>query len=271
MQAGVDFQVHRNPAALGGQGPGVFGADHRLGQAVPGQQGNLPGAGAAQHQDGAPHAAPPQAHPLGGGGYGEGADALPGADAGHRQIPVAVGVGLHHRHELPTLRQQGGEGGQVVPQGGGVHLNPRPPPGVGLGGTMECEGEGQQGGQEHHGPVVAQAVVHQQSREAHHPCPAPHQHDAPGVEHVDGRRPPPEGGGGGQLQGGQPQEQKPYAQGKGEVEGVEPGQGEVLDQQALRRQQDQGERQANPIEARPVPPGPLGQPATQQQEDGGGE
>ena len=84
---GVDFQVHRDPAALGGQGPGVVGADHRLGQAVPGQQGNLPGAGVTQHQDGAQHAAPPQARTLGGGGYGEGTDALPGADAGNLQIP----------------------------------------------------------------------------------------------------------------------------------------------------------------------------------------
>ena len=136
---------------------------------------------------------------------------------------------------------------------------------------MEGEGEGQQGGQEHHRPIVAQAVVHQQTGEARHPRPAPHQYDAPGVEHIDGRRPPPEGGSGGQLQGGQPQEQKAHAQGEGEVEGVEPGQVKVLDQQALRRQQNQGGQQAGPIEARPVPPGPLGQPAPQQQEDGGGE
>ena len=271
MQAGVDLEVDLQPPAGGLQRPGVGGAHQRLGQPVPGQQGGLLRARAAQNQDGPPDAAPAQPRPLGGGGHSEGGHPLVGADPGNLQIPVAVGVGLHHRHEGGPRRQQGGQGGQVVPQGPGVDLRPRPGVRPGPGGPPEGEGEGQQGGEQGYGGVVPQAVVHEKPGEAGGPRPAPHQHDAPGVEDIHRRRPPPEGGDGGQLQGGQPQKQKAHAQGQGEVEGVKPGQFQRLHQQALPRQQGHGEEQQRPAGRHPMPPGAAGQQAAQQQEDGGGE
>ena len=71
--------------------------------------------------------------------------------------------------------------------------------------------------------------------------------DAPGVEDIHRRRPAPEGGSGREGQALKPPQEEPDTQGEGEVEGVKAGQGEVLYQQALRRQQHQGEEQPDPV------------------------
>ena len=51
VEAGVHLEVDGQPPAACVQRPGVFGAHHRLGQAVPGQQGGQLRPGIAKHQD----------------------------------------------------------------------------------------------------------------------------------------------------------------------------------------------------------------------------
>ena len=270
VEAGVHLEVDGQPPAACVQRPGVFGAHHRLGQAVPGQQGGQLRPGIAKHQDRPPDAAPPQADTLGGGGHGKGVRARPDAQPGDLQVPVPVGVGLDYRHKAGPRRQKGAQGGQIVPQGGGVQLDPGPAPGGG-GGADAGEGEGQKGGEQDHGQIVYKTVVHQQAGEAHHPGAAPDEDDAPGVEDIHRRRPAPEGGSGREGQALEPPQEEPDAQGEGEVEGVKAGQGEALHQQAFRRQQRQGEEQSGPVPSRAPAGRPQGQPAPQQQKDRGEE
>ncbi len=91
------------------------------------------------------------------------------------------------------------------------------------------------------------------------------------MEDIHRRRPAPEGGDGREGQALEPPQEEPDAQGEGEVEGVKAGQGEALHQQALRRQQRQGEEQSGPVPSRAPAGRPQGQPAPQQQKDRGEE
>lgn len=75
----------------------------------------------------------------------------------------------------------------------------------------------------------------------------------------------------GEGQALEPPQEEPDAQGEGEVEGVKAGQGKALHQQALRRQQRQGEEQSGPVPSRAPAGRPQGQPAPQQQKDRGEE
>ena len=113
----VHRQVDGQGAAIGRQLAGVGRVHHRLGQAVPPQQGELVRVGVSQDEDLPPDAPLPQLDALRQAGHAEGGHPLPLEDAGHRQGPVAVGVGLHGGHQLAARGQQGPEGRHVVSPG----------------------------------------------------------------------------------------------------------------------------------------------------------
>ena len=177
---------------------------------------------------------------------------------------MAVGVGLHHRHQLLPRRQGLLEDGGIVGQGLQIHLPPGPGGGGEPPGRQGQRGGGQREGEDQHGAEVAQAVRHQQRLRPQPLRSEAHQHDAPGVDDIDQSGETP---GGAVLplicpqQGG---EQEGHHQRQKEVHTVVPLDPQAVEPQRLAAHGGQGGQQ-------PYARAPPGEPPSrrpQQQEQG---
>ena len=228
--------------------------------------------GVSQNEDLPPDAPLPQLDALRQAGHAEGEHPLPLEDAGHRQGPVAVGVGLHGGHQLAARGQQGPEGRHVVDQGRPVQLDPGPAK-LGHLGAQPPQHPGdhprRQEGQQAHHQVLDQAVAHQNLGEAHHLGPAPEDHQHGGVEDIHPGGQGPAGRRGLGRPGQQQPVQEAHHQGQQQVHAVVPLQAQVAQEEALPGHQSQGEGQ--PQAGCPGQGGraPLAHLGPQKQEEGG--
>ena len=265
VHPGVYLDMDPQAFSAAVQEPGVFRTRHRLGQAIASQQRDRPGTGPAQHQNVSPDAAPAQTGSFCGGGHGEGPDAGLLTDAGAFQVAVSVGVGLQHRRECASLRQQAGQDVDIVPQGGGIQLDPGPAPFRlrALSGDQR-KGSRQQTGKKDHRQIVEQAVFNEQRAQAKRLGPAADEQNAERMEQIHRGRPTAQLGTGRQIQTAQPAEQKENTKRQREVECVKARKVKLLYKKSFGQQKPQREQQPGGIPAISAPVSPTGKPAAQQ-------
>ena len=114
VHPGVQRQVDREGKPLGSQSRSVSLIGHGLDELPAAQPGSLLRERVAQNQNFTPDACTAQGHALLQTGHRKGADALRLQPSGHRNRPVAVCVGLDHRHQAAPGSQGGLEGAGVV-------------------------------------------------------------------------------------------------------------------------------------------------------------
>ena len=126
VHAGVHGQVDLDPMGRMVQFLRVCSAHHSLRQPPAGKQPGLLRRCPAQNQDFTLNSSPAEPDALLQCGHCEGPHAAGHADLGGEYVSVAVGVGLHHGHQLTARGEQLGQLADVVDQSGAVNLRPGP-------------------------------------------------------------------------------------------------------------------------------------------------
>ena len=128
VHARVQCDLHLHPLSRRIQRRRMARVHHRLRQPMSRQQRRIGRVGVAEDQHLPANAAPPQAQCLLQRGHGKAGDAHAIQRPRHRQIAVAICVGLHHCHQLTRIGQPSPEKAQVVCQRVHVQFDPRPTP-----------------------------------------------------------------------------------------------------------------------------------------------
>ena len=189
VHAGVNLDVDVDILAISRKLPRVGGFCHRLRQTVAREAREALRRGPAEYQYFAPYTGAPELHALCGAGDGEGPDAHGAHEPRRFDQAVAVGLAFEDGHELTANGQEGAEVLCIVPERGGVHLDP------GAGRVRGARGPQPRPDEQQHrrcrrgtgadGQIVAQAVLDKQTPEPQLPRRPAHEHDDPGVQHVD--------------------------------------------------------------------------------------
>ena len=124
VHAGVDLDVDVYILAISRKLPRVGGFCHRLRQTVAREAGEALRRGPAEYQYFTPYPGAPELHALCGAGDGEGPDAHGAHEPRRFDQAVAVGLAFEDGHQLTANGQEGAEVLCIVPERGGVHLDP---------------------------------------------------------------------------------------------------------------------------------------------------